>query len=353
MRFLRPGWLLIYMIVIGYLFFGSSDTLSFTGSLEVIKGDSPSSVVEKYFTGIEKYQLKRRLRSHADVLDPIQVGEYQIDEKLSKEDFFARLAEWPDKTYTRITILEWRSVYDIDDMLSNKDWIQPGDYLKYVQDTEVIRWLVDRYEFLGWVSRWSLSPLSTLEGYLYPETYVVNAEIDIVPQLVKLQLNQFEKVIWEPYKNDIQAIDTTLRRLWWNDVTISFYDVLILATVVEKEERSSKNRPIIAGIFYNRLGSKMRLDADITLCYGLKQGYESCPPSVIVQHLNDSTNPYNTRAVMGLPPTPIANPHSSSIKAVLEPLYSDDLFYLHDDQGRLFTAKTNADHEINKSKHLK
>jgi UPF0755 protein len=73
---------------------------------------------------------------------------------------------------------------------------------------------------------------------------------------------------------------------------------------------------------------------------------------VIVQHLKDETNPYNTRAVAWLPPTPIANPQLSSIKAVLQPKFSSDLFYLHDNKGRIYTAKTNAEHELNKSKYL-
>jgi UPF0755 protein len=96
----------------------------------------------------------------------------------------------------------------------------------------------------------------------------------------------------------------------------------------------------------------MRIDADITLCYGLRQGYENCPPSVIVMHLDDKTNPYNTRAVMGLPPTPIANPSIASIRAVLQPTTSKDIFYLHDSKGRIYTAQTNAEHELNKSKYL-
>lgn len=83
-----------------------------------------------------------------------------------------------------------------------------------------------------------------------------------------------------------------------DNLELNRYNILILATIIEKEERSNKNRPLIAGIFLNRLASKMRIDADISLCYGLHQGYENCPPSVIIQHLEDSSNPYNTRAVM-------------------------------------------------------
>ena len=73
----------------------------------------------------------------------------------------------------------------------------------------------------------------------------------------------------------------------------------------------------------------MQIDADITLCYGKKVTYSECTPSFIVQHLRDSTNPYNTRARAGLPPTPISSPTLSSILAILKYNKTNNLFYLH------------------------
>jgi UPF0755 protein len=74
----------------------------------------------------------------------------------------------------------------------------------------------------------------------------------------------------------------------------------------------------------------MRLDADITLCYGLKEPYETCTPSVIVKKISDKSNIYNTRQNYGLPPQPIANPSVESIVAVLNFQKTDYLYYLHD-----------------------
>lgn len=96
----------------------------------------------------------------------------------------------------------------------------------------------------------------------------------------------------------------------------------------------------------------MRIDADISLCYGLAEPYETCTPSRIVAHLQDSSNPYNTRAVNGLPPTPIASVHVSSITALLDAPKTDLFYYLHNPQGKLFTAKTLSEHNTNKSKEL-
>jgi UPF0755 protein len=75
----------------------------------------------------------------------------------------------------------------------------------------------------------------------------------------------------------------------------NWYDLLIIASIVEKEERVDANRRTIAGVFFNRIDLGMRLGADISLCYGLEKGYETCTPEVIVQNLYDRSNLYNTR----------------------------------------------------------
>lgn len=113
-----------------------------------------------------------------------------------------------------------------------------------------------------------------------------------------------------------------------------------------------KNRPRIASLFLNRLQYGERIDADISLCYGLQQPYESCTPDVIVRHLYETSNPYNTRAVFGLPPTPIANPSADAVQAVLDFEYTDSMFYLHDPSGRIHFADTISEHNKNKRQYL-
>ena len=96
----------------------------------------------------------------------------------------------------------------------------------------------------------------------------------------------------------------------------------------------------------------MRLDADISLCYGLEITYKECTPSLIVKNLYDDTNLYNTRQVSSLTPTPISNPSVATIKGLLNYLESDDLFYLHDAQGQIYTAVSNEQHNANKVRYL-
>ena len=96
----------------------------------------------------------------------------------------------------------------------------------------------------------------------------------------------------------------------------------------------------------------MALDADITLCYGLKQSYTTCTPTVIGQKIGDKNNVYNTRGTRGLPPTPISNPTRESINAIMNPQTSDHLYYLHDMQGNIHYGNTLEEHNANKAKYM-
>ena len=110
--------------------------------------------------------------------------------------------------------------------------------------------------------------------------------------------------------------------------------------MIEKEERLDENKAKIASVFYNRLDSGTRIDADITLCYGLARPYAECTPTVIGNNVADTTNIYNTRRQNGLPPTPIANIHVSSMEALLDAERSDNQFYLHDTTGQIHLSET-------------
>jgi UPF0755 protein len=103
---------------------------------------------------------------------------------------------------------------------------------------------------------------------------------------VYLQLDNFDKKVWDIYGGQEMSSSS-----------MTWYDVVVLASVVEKEERNTKNKSTVAGIFINRLANGMRLDADITLCYGLHEAYETCTPSMIARKISDKTNIYNTRQV--------------------------------------------------------
>jgi UPF0755 protein len=162
-----------------------------------------------------------------------------------------------------------------------------------------------------------------IEGFLFPATYEFTATTT-AKKLVADQLEFFEE--------NWQQVDLTTAR----EKNLTPYDVLIIASMVEKEASVAKERPLVAAVIYNRLKLGMSLGIDATIRYGLGvPGTESLRQS----HL-DSDSPYNTRNRPGLPPTPIANPGLASIQAAAKPANVDYLYFVRkgDSREHFFTA---------------
>lgn len=136
-----------------------------------------------------------------------------------------------------------------------------------------------------------------------------------------------------------------------------FYETLILASVVEKEERSVANKPKVAGVLKRRLDGDCSdtgkiIGADATVCYAYGITSKECTPAFIAEHVYESTQ-YNTRKMAGLPPTPIANPTADSFRAARNPEPTSACYYLHDSEGAIHFADDAAGHSRNKSKYLR
>lgn len=286
-------------------------------------------------------------------MNRIEEWVYKFDGVYSPAGFVAKIHDGVKTNYGTVTLLEWWSIYDIDAKLE-KIWLIKGwEYIAYVTDQVIIDKYKVNYNFLdtiGWDN------LKTLEWFLYPDTYFVDLEQNVLDQLVKLQLNNFDQKIWQWYREEFKTHYKRTLSLGFVDennvLDLNPYQLLVLASVVEKEERNDNNRPEIAWVFMNRLIRGERIDADITLCYGLKTWYENCSPTKIVEHLYDDTNIYNTRALKWLPPTPISSITIESMLAVLRYIKTDNIFYLHDNNGSIHFAKTISEHNDNKSKYL-
>ena len=120
-------------------------------------------------------------------------------------------------------------------------------------------------------------------------------------------------------------------------------DLIILASVVEKETGAAHERPMIAGVFHNRLRKRMRLQSDPTTIYRI---YESFNGNLRKKHLQEKT-PYNTYKISGLPIGPICNPGRKAIEAVLKPADHEFLFFVSQNDGTHVFAKNYADHRKN------
>jgi UPF0755 protein len=149
---------------------------------------------------------------------------------------------------------------------------------------------------------------SSIEGFLFPSLYKFGRN-DTAQQLIGLQLTEFARE-W--------------KRLGPIDAAVNPYEVLTVASMVEREAAVASERPLIAAVIYNRLDQDMPLGIDATLRYGL--GVSGNRPLTKAELANPT--PYNTRLHTGLPPTPIANPGAASLDAAAHPASVDYLYYV-------------------------
>jgi UPF0755 protein len=164
-----------------------------------------------------------------------------------------------------------------------------------------------------------------LEGFLFPSTYEFEPQTRS-RQLVNRQLQAFEE--------NWGKVDLAYAK----SKNLTPYDVLIIASLVEKEVIAPEERALVSAVIYNRLKARMNLGIDATTRYGLHVP----PTEPLRQSQLDSTNPYNTRNrnILGLPPTPIANPGLASMQAAAHPAKTDYLFFVRksDKIHHFFTA---------------
>jgi UPF0755 protein len=165
----------------------------------------------------------------------------------------------------------------------------------------------------------------SLEGFLFPDTYLFD------PQ------SSSETIILAMLKNFQQK---TKDIKWQNHPFLSPYQILTLASIVEKETGAAIERPVIAGVFLNRLNKKMRLQSDPTTIYGLGETYQG---NLKKEHLLQETA-YNTYKIPALPVGPICNPSISAIQAILEPDQHDYLYFVSKNDGTHEFTRNYEDH---------
>ena len=170
------------------------------------------------------------------------------------------------------------------------------------------------------------------EGLFLPETWSYtrgDSDLDILRRS-HLALNELLTALWE--------------RRSEGSVLSSPYAALTLASIVEKETGVAGERTQIAGVFIRRLEMGMRLQTDPTVIYGLGDDYDG---DLKRRHLRDTTNPYNTYAIRGLPPTPIALPGEAALRAVFAPADGEALYFVAKGDGSHAFSVTLKEHENN------
>ena len=176
-----------------------------------------------------------------------------------------------------------------------------------------------------------LDPATSLEGFLYPDTYFFKTDAT-ADQIITRLLDTFDTKAGTA----VQAAAAEQKR--------TVYDIVKLASLVEREARDRKESPTIAGVYANRLRIGMKLDADPTIQYAIGTWRELLLDDLKID------SPYNTYKLAGLPPTPICSPGLAALEGAAKPATHDFLFFVAkgDATGQHLFAKTLEEHEANR-----
>ena len=256
----------------------------------------------------------RYVVSREKLANKIQAGSFDISPNMSVSEIANHLTTGTEDTW--VTLLEgWR----VEEIAASLE----------VQD-------LDNFE-----SQEFLSLAKPSEGMLYPDTYLLPREMS-TEAIYNLLISTFELKVTQGLSEEIKASDR------------DFDQVLIMASLVEREANNYEQMRRVAGILWNRIDIGMALQVDATLQY--VNGYNKEQDkwwAVPTGEEKSLKSPYNTYLNPGLPPKPISNPGLNAIKATLDPLESNDKFYIHANNGSMYYASTLEAHNANVNKYLR
>lgn len=237
----------------------------------------------------------------------IQAGDFQLSPSQSSTEIAKSLTKGAQDIW--ITIPEGKRAEEVAHILKNN---LPG----YEPDWE--------------------AKLKTEEGYLFPDTYQVhkNATID---QIISLLTSEFEQKY---------ALVT-------NKTNLSRANIVILASLIEREAQKDEDRPLISSVLHNRLDLGMPLQVDATIQYALGYDYNGktwWKRDLTLDDLKYSS-PFNTYLNVGLPPSPIASPGVKALEAAADPANTNYLYYITDKNGMNHYAKSLTEHNANIKKY--
>lgn len=278
---------------------------------EIKPGDGFSSINYQLHKNkvIYSSRLFHQYAKYNNKLTSFKSGQYEIKSNVTMIEVLQLLTSGKSVTQ-RITIPEGKNLFEIAQILENAGITSKADFVKLAKDEIFVR-------SLG-------IPASRIEGYLYPETYNFTA-------------NSKAQYVIESMVNVFKAKTADID---FSNSKYSKHEVITLASVVEKETGAKFERPIIAGVFLNRLVKKMRLQSDPTTIYGIYENYNG---NLRKKDLQDPT-PYNTYKISGIPVGPISNPGIESINAVLSPENHKFLYFVSKNDGTHIFSETYKDH---------
>jgi UPF0755 protein len=307
----------IFVCIILFSVFNSDSDTKTSVSITIPRGASVNTIASllKENNIIDSELIFKTYLKSKEAENTLLAGTFTLETNDSLENIIKTLQTYQSKTY-KLTIPEGLKTKEIESLANNQ----------CLQDCKL-----DHPVF----KLKSLNNLTNYEGLLFPDTYYLDNNSESKTQLLKAMLDNFLNKLPTDYAEK-------LTRLPKKDL----YSTVIVASLIEKEVRSDKDKQLVSGIIWKRFENDWSLGIDAALLY-LKDNNQITYADL------QANNPYNLRKFKGLPPTPICNPGVKSIQAALNPEYSDYWFYLSKkSNGETVFAKNNNEHNLNKKKYL-
>jgi len=257
----------------------------------------------------------------------LEAGEYLFNKPATGRDVFWKLAK--GEVYeVPFTVREGETLYDIAHDLEAGHFLSANEFIKAASDPTLVR---------------DISPQAlTLEGFLFPATYQLPRH-PLPNELTAKMVKKFKEE-WTRIAPPMADGDKTRLASGY-----PLSSIVTLASLVERETPKRDERPLVAGVFENRLRKGMMLQCDPTVIYALEQeGRYTGSLSSADLHVY---SPYNTYEHTGLPPGPIGNPGEASLRAALQPAQTDYLYFVANTEGGHFFGATLAEHNKNVTKY--
>ncbi len=325
-------WLLRFVVVVGFFAFVTGVTIFVLRGAEWLQAHSTTTTVTQTVTtvqvqispGMTATQIARLLEEKGVISsasqfielvksrqseNKLQPGTYRLRTDLTLIAVVEKLETGEGSSTFRVTIPEGLTSSQVAALLDKDGKIPGKDYVTLSRDPS---------KFVLPKVGSSVPEVTTLEGLLFPDTYYL-LQGDGATQLIGAQLVAFEKKTGVLPWSKAEALGRTP------------YEIVIVASLAEKEAVSTEDRAKVAAVIYNRLKENMTLGLDVTVRYAL----DKWTGELTAEDLKVDS-PYNTRVHKGLPPSPIANPGVETLRAALEPADVDYLYFIANKDGKLF-----------------
>lgn len=332
---LLMGLTALFILILGFvlsLYIYQRDLQPVNSQSRVILVDIPTGSATNavsrtlYQKGLIKSQLAFQVYARWHGYDgKLKAGEYQLSTNMSVNDILQKLRAGQVLTY-KFTIPEGYTTRQISEVLAKKGLVNREKFMNLVANGQF------NYDFLKGAPEGE----RRLEGFLFPDTYTIEKGTT-EEEIINMMLREFQKQLTPTFREEAQKRNMTVRQ------------VVILASVVEREARTEKDRKLVSAVFQNRLAKKMKLESCATVQYIIGE-----PNKKVLSYKDIAIDSkYNTYKYAGLPVGPIASPGKAALEAVLNPPKVNYLYFVAKPDGTNEFTATMAEHEAAKKKYLR